>query len=240
MLVGAWLVMGILLVFALMARSALARAVDPMIPDEGMTVRSFAEVITEGMAGFTRDLLGEHELDSNVRFFGSLFLFILFGNFLGLIPGMEPATADTDVTWGLAVICFFFFLYQGFRHQGLAYLKSFLGPMRELAWLPLMILMLLIEIIDNLARPFSLAWLPLMILMLLIEIIDNLARPFSLGIRLFANMFADHNVLGVFTGLTKLVVPVVFYALGSLVCVVQAFVFVLLAMIYVVMASHEH
>ncbi len=198
-LVGAWLVMGILLVFALMARSALARAVDPMIPDEGMTVRSFAEVI-----------------NSNVRFFGSLFLFILFGNFLGLIPGMEPATADTDVTWGLAVICFFFFLYQGFRHQGLAYLKSFLGPMRELAWLPLMILMLLIEIIDN------------------------LARPFSLGIRLFANMFADHNVLGVFTGLTKLVVPIAFYALGSLVCVVQAFVFVLLAMIYVVMASHEH
>jgi F-type H+-transporting ATPase subunit a len=215
-LVGAWLVMAILLVFALMARTALARAVDPMIPDEGITVRSCAEVITEGMAGFTRDLLGEHELGSNVRFFGSLFLFILFGNFLGLIPGMEPATADTDITWGLAVICFFFYLYQGFRHQGPGYLKSFLGPMRKLSWLPLMILMLLIEVIDN------------------------LARPFSLGIRLFANMFADHNVLGVFTGLTKLVVPIAFYALGSLVCVVQAFVFVLLAMIYVVMASHEH
>jgi F-type H+-transporting ATPase subunit a len=129
---------------------------------------------------------------------------------------MEPATADTDVTWGLAVICFFFYLYQGFRHQGPGYLKSFLGPMRKLSWLPLMILMLLIEVIDN------------------------LARPFSLGIRLFANMFADHNVLGVFTGLTKLVVPIAFYALGTLVCVVQAFVFVLLAMIYVVMASHEH
>src|SRR5260370_5344543 len=135
-LVGAWLVMGILLVFALMARSALARAVDPMIPDEGMTVRSFAEVITEGMAGFTRDLLGEHELDSNVRFFGSLFLFILFGNFLGLIPGMEPATDDTDITWGLAVICFFFYLYQGFRHQGPGSLKSVLGPMPDLPCLP--------------------------------------------------------------------------------------------------------
>jgi hypothetical protein len=49
--------------------------------------------------------------------------------------------------------------------------------------------------------------------------------------------FADHNVLGVFTGLTKLVVPIAFYALGSLVCVVQAFVFVLLAMIYVVYES---
>src|SRR5260370_7271035 len=110
-LVGAWLVMAILLVFALMARTALARAVDPMIPDEGMTVRSFAEVITEGMAGFTRGLLGEHELDSNVRFFGSLFLFFLFGNFLWLIPGMEPATANTPNTLGFAGTSYFTFLY---------------------------------------------------------------------------------------------------------------------------------
>jgi F-type H+-transporting ATPase subunit a len=211
-LVGAWLAMAILLVFALFARMALARTADPMVPDDGITLRSFAEVVTEGMAGFIKDLLGDHGLDSYVWFFGSLFLFILIGNLLGLIPGMEPATSDTDITWGLAAICFFYYIYQGFKHQGVHYLKSFLGPLWWLSWF-----------------------------MVIIEVVDNLARPFSLGIRLFANMFADHKVLAVFTGFWPHVIfPVVFYALGALVCVVQAFVFVLLAMIYVVMATHEH
>ena len=210
-LVGTWLVMAILLMFGLIARMALARASDPMVPDQGITIRSFAEVVTEGMAGFIRDLLGDHGLSSYLSFFGSLFLFILTANLLGLIPGMEPPTSDTDLTWALAVICFFYYIYQGFAHQGLHYLKSFLGPLWWLSWF-----------------------------MLVIEVVDNLARPFSLGIRLFANMFADHRVLGLFTGLTKIGFPVVFYALGSLVCLVQAFVFVLLAMIYVVMATQEH
>ncbi|HTW87682.1 MAG TPA: F0F1 ATP synthase subunit A [Candidatus Binataceae bacterium] len=210
-IVGTWLVMGILLIFATIARLSLARATDPALPDETVTLRSFAEVIVEAMAGFGRDLLGDHDLNSYIGFFGTLFLFILTANFLGLVPGMEPPTSNTDLTWALAVICFVYYIYQGFKHQGLYYLKSFLGPLWWLSWF-----------------------------MLMIEVIDNLARPFSLGIRLFANMFADHQVLGVFTGLTKIGLPVVFYALGSLVCVVQAFVFVLLAMIYVVMATHEH
>jgi F-type H+-transporting ATPase subunit a len=209
--VGTWIVMAILLVFALIARGALASAADPAVPDEGFTVRSASELIVGGMAAFARDLLGEHDLNTYVGFFGSLFLFILVANFLGLVPGMEPPTSDTDLTWALAVICFVYYIYQGFRIQGSKFLKSFLGPVWWLSWF-----------------------------IVVIEIIDNLARPFSLGIRLFANMFADHRVLNVFTGLTKLIVPVVFYALGSLVCVVQAFVFVLLAMVYVMLASHEH
>ena len=79
-LVGTWLVMALLLVFALAARLALARAADPMVPDDGITLRSFAEVLTEGMAGFIRDLLGSHGLASYVGFFGSLFCFILTAN----------------------------------------------------------------------------------------------------------------------------------------------------------------
>ena len=79
---------------------------------------------------------------------------------------MEPPTSDTDLTLALGAICFAFYLYQGFKSQGASYLKSFLGPMLLLA--PLM--------------------LP-------IEVADNLFRPFSLGVRLFANMFADHQVL---------------------------------------------
>jgi F0F1-type ATP synthase membrane subunit a len=80
---------------------------------------------------------------------------------------------------------------------------------------------------------YSLHWLP--------GLVDNLVRPFSLGVRLYASMFADHTVLGIFTGLTQLIVLLAFYTLGSIVCVIQAIIFVVLSMSYVRMAaSHDH
>jgi F-type H+-transporting ATPase subunit a len=60
-----------------------------------------------------------------------------------------------------------------------------------------------------------------------------MVRPFSLGLRLFGNMFGDHLVLEIFTDLTKVVVPVIFYFLGTLVSCIQAFVFTLLTLIYI-------
>jgi len=210
-LVGAWLVMAILLVFALAARRALAAAADPALPDDGITLRHVAEVIAEWLDGFVAQVSELHGARKLVPFFGSIFLFILTANFLGLIPGMEPPTSDTDLTFALASICFIFYLYQGFKAHGAGYLKSFLGPV-----------------------------LFLIPLMMPIEIADNLFRPFSLGIRLYANMFADHQVLGLFTGLTYLVFPLAFYALGAIVCVVQALVFTILSISYVRMAAAEH
>jgi F-type H+-transporting ATPase subunit a len=76
--------------------------------------------------------------------------------------------------------------------------------------------------------------------MVVIEVVGNLFRPISLGVRLFANMFADHHMLTLFTGLTYVLVPVAFYALGTIVCVVQALVFVILAISYVRMAAAAH
>jgi len=72
------------------------------------------------------------------------------------------------------------------------------------------------------------------------EVLTNLFRPISLGVRLFANMFADHHMLTLFTGLTYVLVPIVFYALGAIVCIVQALVFVILAIGYVRMAAAAH
>jgi F-type H+-transporting ATPase subunit a len=210
-LLGTWIVMGILLLFAFAARSALASASDPMVPDEGITLRTIAESIVEAMDGMVSYFLGGHDTRKFVTFFGTLFVFILVANLIGLIPGMEPPTSDSDLTFALGTICFAFYLVQGFKAHGIGYLKHFLGPM-----------------------------LILIPLMLPIEIADNLARPFSLGIRLFANMFADHQVMQLFTGLTYLIIPLAFYALGLLVCVVQAAVFVLLAITYVRLAAVEH
>ncbi len=210
-LVGTWLVMAILLVVGWAAGRAVRRAADPTLPDEGATLRHLGEVFTEWIDGFVAQVSELHGARRFVPFFGSLFLFILAGNFLGLIPGMEPPTSDTDLTFALAIICFAYYLYQGFRSQGVSYLKSFLGPV-----------------------------LFLLPLMMPIEIADNLFRPFSLGVRLYANMFADHQVLGLFTGLTYLVFPLAFYALGSIVCIVQALVFTILAISYVRMAAAAH
>jgi len=73
-----------------------------------------------------------------------------------------------------------------------------------------------------------------------LEIIDNLIRPVTLNLRLMMNMFADHLVLDIFTNLTYLVVPVIFLALGAFVSLIQAYVFTLLSLIYVGMATAGH
>lgn len=211
-LIGTWIVMGILIVFGFMARASLAAAADPLIPDDRISVRSISEMIVGWLDVFVSEVTEMHGSRMMVPFFGSVFMFILFANLFGLIPGMEPPTGDSDLTFALGIICFGYFIYQGFASKGVWYLRSFLGP-----------------------------YLPLAVLMLPIELADNLFRPFSLGVRLYANMFADHTVLGVFTGLTKLIIPLAFYALGSIVCVIQAVVFVVLSMSYVRMAaSHDH
>lgn len=211
-IVGTWVVMALLLVFGAMARSALAAVPDPTIPDEGITLRSVAEVLVEWIDGFVAGVMETHGYRDLVPFLGSLFVFILAANFFGLIPGMEPPTSYSDLTFALGTICFFFYIYQGLKTNGVHYLRSFLGPILLLA--PLM--------------------LP-------IELADNLFRPFSLGVRLYANMFADHQVLSIFTGLTKAFVPLAFYALGAIVCVIQALIFMVLTMSYIKLAqSHEH
>jgi len=211
-LVGTWIVMGSLIVFGFVARASLGSAADPVIPDEGITIRSVSEMIVEWLDNLVSEVTEMHRYRAMVPFFGSVFMFILFANFFGLIPGMEPPTGDSDLTFALGTISFGYFIYQGFASNGVWYLKSFLGP-----------------------------YLPLAVLMLPINLVDELVRPFSLGIRLYANMFADHTVLNIFTGLTRLIVPLAFYALGSIVCVIQAIIFVVLSMSYVrIAASHEH
>jgi len=147
-----------------------------------------------------------------VAFFGTIFLFILFMNLIGLIPGFESPTQFTMVPLGLAVVTFLFYHGAGLRANGAGYIKQFLGPMLAIA--PLM--------------------LP-------IEIISHFARPLSLTIRLYANMFAGETVYLTFVTLTKVLVPVIFIGLHMFVSFLQAYIFMLLAMVYVGGAvSHEH
>lgn len=206
----ALLVAGALMLFAYVANRQLAAASDAAVPDGSLTMRNLAELLVEGVSSMAEGVLGPHGRHY-VHLYGSFFLFILCANLTGLLPGFSPPTSNFNVTLALGVVSFVAYNYYGFKEQGTGYLKHFVGPI----W-----------------------WLG--VLMVPLELIDNLVRPFSLALRLFGNMTGDHVVLEIFTDLTKVVIPVVFYALGAFVSLVQAFVFTLLSLVYVSLAvTHE-
>ncbi len=162
----------------------------------------------------TDDIVGERGRPY-LAFFGTIFIFVLFANLLGIVPTFESPTMFAAVPLGCALVVFLYYNIIGVKTQGLGhYLKHFGGP-------------------SPLLSP----------LMFPIEIISNLARPLSLTIRLFANMFAGEKVTLAFIGLVPLLIPVPFMALHIFVGFLQAYVFALLAMIYVSGAlpeEHEH
>jgi F-type H+-transporting ATPase subunit a len=199
-----------LLVWAGVALRRMRAAADAVVPDESLTARNILEIVVEQFAGLVESVLGP-EGRRYVPLYGSFFLFILVSNLTGLIPGFSPPTSNINVTFALGLTSFIMYNYFGFREQGTGYLKHFVGPLPLLA-----------------------------VLMVPLEIIDNCVRPVTLSLRLAANMSADHLVLGIFTDLTKLVIPVVFYVLGAFVCVVQTFVFTLLSLVYVSLAVAGH
>src|SRR5258708_29429401 len=156
-----------------------------------------------------------------VAFFGTFFFLILLSNLLGLLPGFAPPTGNLNTTVGLALCSFIGYNVIGIREQGASYFKHFVGPMTSLPGSSLIA---------------KLAFAPVLLIsvcfFLILELFSHGFRPVSLSLRLFGNMMGDHEVISAFISLTKLVVPVAFYALGTLVSVIQAFVFTLLSIIY--------
>lgn len=146
--------------------------------------------------------------------FGTLFIFILFCNLIGIIPGLLSPTQIVYVPAGCALFAFAYYNIQGLRAHGLfGYFRQFLGPVPWWLW-------------------------PLMFP---IEVASHLARPLSLTVRLFANMFAGEKLTVIFLSLTYFIGPVAFMGLHVFVSLVQAYVFALLATVYVAGAvAHEH
>ena len=170
------------------------------------------EAIYSFVSGEANNAIG-HGASKYLPFFGTLFLFILFCNLIGIIPGFESPTMAPSVPAGCAIAVFCYYNLMGLREQGLGkYIAHFAGPMPLLA--PLM--------------------MP-------IELISHMARPLSLTIRLFANMFAGEQVTLVFLSLTYFAVPAIFMGLHVFVSLLQAYIFMLLTMMYVSGAvAHEH
>jgi F-type H+-transporting ATPase subunit a len=166
-------------------------------------LQNFMEVVIGGIENMIVDTMGEH----GRPFFplvATLAIFILVSNLIGLVPGFFPPTANINTTAACAVIVFFSTHVVGIKHHGLHYLKHFMGP---IAWL----------------AP----------IMFFIEVIGHLSRPVSLTLRLFGNMNGHELVLMIFFGLAPFLVPLPMMLMGVLVSFIQAFVFMLLAMIYI-------
>ena len=171
-----------------------------------------AEMIYEGIGGLAEQIIG-HGYQRFQAFVTCIFLFVLLNNLLGLIPGIAAPTTSPWVPLGLALPTFLYYNYQGVRAQGLiGYAKHFCGPIWWMAWL-----------------------------LLPIELVSHFARILSLTIRLYANMFASDMVTLGFFSLVPVGVPAIFLGLHVFVSIIQAFVFMLLSMIYLSLAvSHEH
>jgi F-type H+-transporting ATPase subunit a len=219
----------ILVLFGLAARRALAQAQDPAIPAAGLGSRNIAELLLQLVVTQSDQIIGKQGR-KYVPFFATFFIFILTSNLLGLFPGFAPPTGNLNTTLGLALCSFVGYNVIGVREQGGAYVKHFFGPMTSLPGSSIL---------------GKLAFLPVLLISMafffILEAFSHGFRPVSLSLRLFGNMMGDHEVITAFTNLTKVVVPVAFYAMGTLVAVIQAFVFTLLSMIYVALAvSHGH
>ena len=181
-------------------------------PNRPGPLQHLCELFYDFVKGQAEDQVG-HGAHHYVAFFGTISIFILTSILIGLVPCFESPTMNASVTAGCAFATFAYYNLAGVIAQGpLRYLAHFGGPLWWLA--PLM--------------------LP-------IEVISHLARLLSLTVRLYANMFAGEQVTMVFLRLTYFVFPAVFMGLHVFVGVVQAYIFMLLSMVYVGGAvAHEH
>jgi F-type H+-transporting ATPase subunit a len=173
--------------------------------------QGFLEMIIETFEGLLLDIIGPQG-KRYLPVIGTLGLFIFSANLLGLVPGLMSPTSKLNVTLGCALTVFVYYHWQGMKAQGvLRYLKQFMGPIPLLA--------------------------PLLVP---IEVISHFSRPVSLSIRLFGNIFAEELLIVVIASIVPIIMPLPFMAISLFTATIQAFVFVLLACIYIAGAvAHE-
>ncbi|MGA9979806.1 MAG: F0F1 ATP synthase subunit A [Candidatus Sulfotelmatobacter sp.] len=168
----------------------------------------------------SREIIGHH-CEPYIAFFAILFIFILACNLIGMVPGFVSPTGVPVVPLGCAICSFLYYHRQGFKHSGAKYLLHFFGPPMD--GMPMI------------------ARILLAILMLPIELVSHTARLLSLTVRLWANIFAGELVTLVFFSMIPIGVPIIFGGLHIFVALLQAYVFMLLSIIYVSGAvAEEH
>lgn len=199
----AWVVMAILIVVAVLATKSLS-----IVPRGWQNVM---EAYVEGMLDFMQDTLGGKDPRPYLPLIATVFLFILFSNWLGLVPGFTAPTSNWNTTIAPAIVVFFFYHFVGIKKHGvIKYFKHFGGPV----W-----------------------WLSPVIFVL--ETIGHFARILSLSIRLFGNIFGEENLFMVLFTLVPLLVPVPVMFMSVFFGLIQALVFTLLSIVYIALAVED-
>jgi F-type H+-transporting ATPase subunit a len=197
-----WLLMAVTLAFAYALGKTLKK-----FPDR---VQYVFEALTSFIVYTLEDAMGEY----GRKFFpliGALAVFILFGNLMGLVPGLTQPTANLNTTLALAIISFLVYNYEGIKKHGFVnYFKHFAGP------IPLM-------------AP----------LMFPIEVVSHLSRILSLSFRLFGNMYGDEMVVFVLMILAPFLIPVTGEFVVFANSFLQTFIFCILTVVYISSAIEE-
>lgn len=193
--------MEILVVLILIALFVLVRS--SLSPEKPGALQHSTELLDEFVRAECANIMGHH-YDRFVPLLTAIFVFVLFSNLIGVIPGFDSPTGDVSVPLGLAVVAFIYYNFHGLRQKGAwGYLKHFL--------------------------------------ILPTEIISHFSRILSLTVRLWANIFAGDLITLVFFSMIPLILPVVFNLLHIFVAGLQAYVFMLLTIIYLSGAvTEEH
>ncbi len=202
------LVMFVLLIIGVIFYLQYKKPEKKLVPSPKISFTGIIEIISEALYSLTKSVVGR-DSDKFYPLVGSVFFYILVSNLIGLIPGFISPTDNINTNASVAILVFVYYNYIGIRTHGLIkYLKHFAGP---IIWI----------------APLLFA----------IEIISNFIRPVSLSLRLLGNIVGDHMVLSIFSDLTPWIIPIPFYFLGTLVCILQAFVFTLLSITYIALAQ---
>ncbi len=184
-------------------------------------LQSVAELSYEFIAGMVQENIGHEGIEFFPLVF-SIFMFVLFGNMLGLIPFGYTFTSQIIVTFALSIFVFALVTLVAFIRHGIHFFSFFFPPGAPVFMAPILV--------------------P-------IEIVSYLSRPVSLSIRLFANMMAGHTMMAVFAGFTitlgvfgffPIGVNVALYGLEVIVTALQAYVFTILTCLYLRDAIHLH
>ncbi|MEA2059370.1 MAG: F0F1 ATP synthase subunit A [Thermodesulfobacteriota bacterium] len=197
-----WVVMAILIILGWLAGKNTH-----LVPD---SIQNFFEVLISGLEEFMVSITGE-EGRWLFPLTATVFVFVLLGNLMGLVPGFFSPTANLNTTLSMALVVVLFTHVIGVKYHGAKYIKHFLGPV----W-----------------------WMVPLIFP--IELIGHFARILSLSFRLFGNMMGHELVLAILFGLAgAFFAPLPIMALGVFVALVQAFVFFLLSVMYFAGAIEE-
>ena len=200
-----WIILAVVLVLALLVRGKLS--------ERPGKLQNLLETGVEYLDGFFGGLLGAKRCRKYYYFLSSMFVFIIFSNYCGLVPGVgltdyvKAPTSSLSVTAGLSIMTFVFLQAASIRSLGFkGYLKRFVSPIA---------------------------------LMLPLLILDEFIKPLSLALRLFGNIFGEETVMEELYNLLPIGAPLIMMVLSLLFCAIQAIVFTMLTAIYLEESTAE-